>query len=280
MKTVRKIIQDYKVDCPKWLPDNVAYSTIMGSYTYGVKKETSDLDIYGFVIPPKRILFPHLSGEINGFGHPKERFSCFLKHNINIENEQKEVIYDVTLYNIVNFLNMCMQNNPNVIETLFTPYYAVNETTKVGTLVRDNRNLFLSKNVWYTFKGYAYQSLKKLQNKERCHPKRKSDIEKFGYCTKFAYHVVRLLLEVEEIIEFGTLTLDKNSEILKEIRAGKWLEEDIIKFFSDKEKILEEKYKKTALPDKVDENKVYNLLVDCLEIQYGNLKDCLFIPNR
>src|SRR5260370_17776718 len=51
---------------PAFLPDNVHYETIMGSVAYGVSADTSDLDVYGFCIPPKVELFPHLRGKIVG----------------------------------------------------------------------------------------------------------------------------------------------------------------------------------------------------------------------
>ncbi len=49
---------------PKFLPTNVHYETIMGSVAYGVSADTSDMDVYGFCIPPKDELgltaLPHI----------------------------------------------------------------------------------------------------------------------------------------------------------------------------------------------------------------------------
>jgi hypothetical protein len=44
------------------------YETITGSYSYGVSTDTSDFDTVGVCIPYKDTNFPHLSGEIFGFG--------------------------------------------------------------------------------------------------------------------------------------------------------------------------------------------------------------------
>ena len=49
---------------PRWLPENLHYETIMGSTAYGISTEGSDWDIYGFAIPPRDNIFPHLQGEI------------------------------------------------------------------------------------------------------------------------------------------------------------------------------------------------------------------------
>src|SRR3989304_5867165 len=65
---------------PSWLPTNVSYETIMGSMAYGVSSDSSDMDIYGFCIPPKSTVFPHLAGEIFGFGRQIQRFECWHHH--------------------------------------------------------------------------------------------------------------------------------------------------------------------------------------------------------
>lgn len=52
---------------PKWLENNLMYLTIVGSYAYGVSDDLSDVDYYGFCIPPKTSVFPHLAGEIPGY---------------------------------------------------------------------------------------------------------------------------------------------------------------------------------------------------------------------
>jgi hypothetical protein len=59
---------------PKWLANNTAMLSIMGSEAYGVSSGSSDVDIYGFCFPPKEMIFPHLHGEILGFGKQIQRF--------------------------------------------------------------------------------------------------------------------------------------------------------------------------------------------------------------
>lgn len=271
IKDVSQILSEYKVDCPKWLPSNIMYETIMGSYAYGVSKELSDIDIYGWCIPPKRIIFPFTdTGHIYGFDEQFESFRSFQKHNINVVNENKqEKVYDVTIFNIVDFFNLCTKNNPNLLETLFTPAHCVINNTIVGQMLREKRHLFLSKRIWFTFKGYAYSSLKKLRNKERSNPKRKSDIQLHGFDTKFSYHAIRLLLEAEQLLD-GDMELDKNKDFLAEIRQGKISEDEIHKIFNDKEKELEQKYNNCSLPKEPPKSEIKKLLVECLDYHFSN----------
>ena len=46
-----------------------------------------------------------------------------------------------------------------------------------------------------------------------------------GYDTKFAYHVVRLIGEVEQILVEQDVDLQRDRELLKAIRRGEWTEE-------------------------------------------------------
>ncbi len=71
---LQKLRSAAAIQPPRWLVDNTAYLTVMGSQSYGVSGEVSDVDIYGVCIPPKDMVFLHLAGEIAGFGEPSQRF--------------------------------------------------------------------------------------------------------------------------------------------------------------------------------------------------------------
>lgn len=256
---------------PKWLDlKAVHYEVQMGSRAYGVADESfgSDEDIYGFVIPPKHIIFPHLAGHIPGFGSPPADFDQWQQHHIQDPDAQKE--YDFAFFNIIKFFELCRQNNPNMIDSLFVPVNCIFHITAVGNMVRDNRRLFLSKQCWPKFKGYAYAQLHKLDNKVPV-GKRVANVEKYGYDVKFAYHIVRLLNEVEQIMLEGDLDLQRNREQLKSIRRGEWSEADLKEYFNEKEKTLEGVYSTCKLPEKPSESKLHELLLNCLEHHYGKI---------
>ena len=56
MSTLQRLTDRGLVRPPGWLPGNVQYETIMGSVAYGVSSDTSDMDVYGWAIPPNRAL--------------------------------------------------------------------------------------------------------------------------------------------------------------------------------------------------------------------------------
>jgi hypothetical protein len=350
--TTKKLTEKGLIKPPEWLPDNVHYEVITGSVSYGVSGDTSDMDVIGFCVPKKEIVFPHLAGEILDFGRQKKRFGQFLQHDIDCPDELggKGRNYDVTIYNIVKYFNLCMENNPNMIDSLFVPTDCVLHITQIGNMVRDARKLFLHKGCWQKFKGYAYSMLHKadVKNYERLQPIKKFEKEKglsneikfneveeemkkrelspfvekkqlkikkntnlslltnielqqyyllyhkitqeskraegvkiTGFDTKFLYHVARLLDECEQILTLGDLDLRRSREYMKAIRKGEVKPEDVKQWFTEKEKQLEELYNRenSPIPYSPDENKIKQLLLDCLEHHYGNLSACVVIPD-
>lgn len=268
-------------NAPSFLSSGIQYEVIMGSMAYGVSSDSSDMDIYGFAIPPKDDVFPHLRGEIPGFDECVPQFQQFQEHHIWDETALagKGREYDLTIYSIVKYFRLLTDNNPNIIDSLFVPRNCVLHATQVAELVRENRQLFLHKGCWAKFKGYAYSQVHKMQTKEPI-GKRKDIIAQYGYDVKFAYHVVRLLYEVEQLLLEQDMDLMRYKEQLKAIRRGEWSLEDVKDFFTRKEKALEKVYLESPLPSEPDTAKIRQLLLDCLEHHYGNLGSAIVVPDK
>jgi predicted nucleotidyltransferase len=259
---------------PSFLPTNMVYEVLMGSSAYGCSDDNSDMDIWGCCIPPKNMVFPHLTGEVFGFGKEKKRFEQWQEHHI--EDKDKNCQYDFSISSIVKFFSLAMDSNPDKIDALFVPQRCILHTTSIGNMIRENRKLFLSKGCFFKLKGYSYSQLHKMRIKNpEMGSKRRENIERVGFDSKFGYHVVRLILECEQILTEYDLDLERNREQLKAIRRGDWKEEDIYKFFSEKEQQLEKLYSESHIPNKPDESKIRNLLMDCLETHYGSLENCV-----
>lgn len=145
-------------------------------------------------------------------------------------------------------------------------------STQVGETIRENRKLFLHKGAWHKFRGYAYSQMHKIRGKVNAsNPEREANIAKHGYDVKFAYHVVRLLDEVEQIMVEQDLDLERNREQLKSIRRGEWPLEQIERHFEAKERALENTYATSALRHSPDEAAIKEVLLRCLEMHYGSL---------
>lgn len=263
---------------PSFLPANTHYEVIMGSEAYGVADDESDADVYGFCIPPKELVFPHLAGNIPGFGRQVRVFEQYQEHRLRgvPGTRAARASYDVSIYSIVRYFSLCMENNPNMIDSLFVPQTCVLHCTHVGNMVREKRRIFLHKGCWHKFKGYAYSQLHKMSSKSPI-GKRAAIREKFGFDVKFAYHVVRLLSQVEQILVDGDLDLQEKGrrEHMKAIRRGEVSEADIRLWAAEKERQLESAYSASKLPYSPDEAAIKALLLQCLEHHYGSLAECV-----
>ena len=105
-------------------------------------------------------------------------------------------------------------------------------------------------------------------------------IAQYGYDVKFAYHVVRLLTEVEMILIEEDIDLQRNNEQLKAIRRGEWTEDRLRDWCAEKETHLERVYAESGLRATADEAKIRALLLSCLEEHYGTLANCVVDPDR
>jgi predicted nucleotidyltransferase len=98
--------------------------------------------------------------DYRGFGiPPKEYFLGYQKVFENyVQNEP-----DLTIFELRKFFRLALENNPNVLEILFTnPEHHI-YVDPIAQKILDNKHLFLSKKAKHTFSGYAVSQLKRIQ---------------------------------------------------------------------------------------------------------------------
>lgn len=103
--------------------------------------------------------------------------------------------------------------------------------------------------------------------------KRLDLVKRFSMDTKFAYHIVRLLLQAEQIMMEHDLNLERNSEVLKAIRNGEWTLERLKTWFAEKELSLEKLYTASTLRHSPDWDALRNILLCCLEEKHGKVSN-------
>ena len=133
------------------------------------------------------------------------------------------------------------------------------------------------------FAGMPFRKLSKLEKNKDATKKserRQESIRQYGFDLKFAYHVVRLALECEQILTTGDLILDRDREIYKSIRRGEWTVERIKDWFDDMERKLHDQKEKSDLPYAPDEEALRSLLLECLEMHYGSLSEAVQDTSR
>jgi len=129
-----------------WLHSNTIFLSVHGSHAYGTNIESSDWDLRGVCIPPKEYY-------LNPFMH--------------FEQADKFTDVDCTIFGLNKFMQLAINNNPNVLEILFTVPEEHLVKNKFGQILIDNRELFLSKKARWTFSGYAIAQLKRIKTHKR-----------------------------------------------------------------------------------------------------------------
>lgn len=265
----RNVLKENEV--PDFVHKNLGYMTMLGSVTYGASSDMSDKDVYGFCFPPVEYLFPNRQGCIEGFVEDKKVFNQW--QLLHLKDDANEVEYDFNIYNIVKFIHLCSENNPNMLETLFTDQEFVMFESGAASMLRENKHILLHQGAYAKFAGFAMSQIHKIDSKEATeNPKRQALIAQYGWDTKFGYHAVRIMDEGFQIAETGTLDLRKNSQKLLDIRQGKWTKQEVVDYVKEKDSLIKDVFAKSGLPKYPDRAKVKSLLLDVLEYQYGDLR--------
>jgi len=173
MSYLKRCKKNSLINPPSYVTTQLQYEVIMGSMAYGVSSDNSDIDIYGFSIPNKNVVF--MDSHIRNFDPVTKVFEQYQEHHVIDKSARQE--FDFTIYNIAKYFRLCANGNPNMIDSLFVPRNCITHSTKIGEIVRENRHLFLSKKCWHTFKGYAYSMITKMNNKIKY--KKIKEIQKF-----------------------------------------------------------------------------------------------------
>lgn len=149
---------------PPFLATNTHYLCRMGSVAYGVSTDNSDVDVYGVCIPPRDYIFP--PNYIEGFDNRDLTFHQWQQHHVQdpSANGGKGGSFDFSIYSIVNFFRLALDNNPNVLDALFVRREHVIHSTPAWENVRTNNKIFLHKGVVQKMLGYSYSQLAKAKN--------------------------------------------------------------------------------------------------------------------
>ena len=136
----------------KFIEDNRILEVEIGSFVYGTNVETSDKDYSGVIVCPKRYYL--------GLEKLDEIDMSIISKTESGKNDKDAV--DSKFYNINKFLKLAMENNPNILEQLFTPESNIKFITNLGKKIISNRHLFPHTGLKQKFLGYAFSQKHKM----------------------------------------------------------------------------------------------------------------------
>lgn len=131
---------------------------------------------------------------------------------------------DLVVYSLRKWMRLALQGNPTVLLPLFVPDSEVCAIDGHGRFLRDHPEMILSRQAGARFIGYLRSQRDQLLGvKSRKHTNRPELVERYGFDTKFAYHMVRLGLQGVELLRTGRVTLpmpEPERTWLRQLRRG------------------------------------------------------------
>lgn len=217
-----------------------------------------DIDSFGIYSFP----YEYYLG-LNGYYHSREVVDKKIEEDDTVEYE---------IHKAFHLLSAC---NPNILGFLWNKPEHYTDVSEGGKLLLEKRAIFFSRRrVRDGFAGYAHAQLAKLTNgayKGYMGERRKAVVDKYGYDTKNASTLLRLLaqgieaLKTNEIQTFRTTDRD----FLLDVKSGKYTLSQIQDFADTRFKELDSAYDNSTMP--LDNNRadIEELLVEILEMEVG-----------
>lgn len=192
--------------------------------------------------------------------------------------EYKVREWDLVGYEIRKYISLLLKSNPNVMSLLWLPERNYIAGSNLGWALKESRHIFVSKKAYHSFTGYAYGQLKRMEHfrfEGYMGEKRKALVEKFGYDTKNAAHLIRLLRMGIEFLVEGKLHVEREDACqLISIKKGEWSLERVKAEADELFKKAQEAYIHSTLPEEPDYEKAEKLLMNIIGC-YHNLGDTI-----
>lgn len=118
--------------------NSIIFECISGSRAYGLNTPSSDTDIRGVYVLPKDQFYS-------------------LDYVDQVNNDSNDIVY----YELRKFVELCLKNNPNILELLNVPERCIIQKHHIFDEIKSS--LFLSKLCKNTFANYAFTQIKKAR---------------------------------------------------------------------------------------------------------------------
>ena len=208
-----------------------------------------DRDVMGIAIPPRKY---------------------YLGLSRWTDAESIKGVWDVVLYDIQKYIALLVKQNPNVLSLLWLLPEDYYYRSPLGDRLIENRELFASRACYKSFCGYANGQLSRMihiSHRGYLGAKRKALVEKHGYDTKNAAHLVRLLHMGKEFLATGVMNVRRtwDVEMILEIKQGKWGIQRVYDYAAKLFQETREAEKNSPLPPRLNMRAIDDLVVGMME---------------
>jgi predicted nucleotidyltransferase len=253
------------MDTKEIAESNEILRAVVGSTVHGLAIEgTDDRDEMGvFIEPPEYCL--GINGSFDNY--------VYRTQPKGVRSGPGDL--DLTIYSLRKYVRLAAQGNPSILTLLFAPPEFKIISSDWGERLLELTPFIVSRQAGHRFLGYLRaQRARMLGERGQARlPNRPELVEKYGYDTKYAGHMVRLGFQGKELLETGRFTLpmpEYQRKICLAIRQGQisknkalitaaWLEHEISELLDS-----------SKLPEHPDYETINNTLIN-MHTEYWKL---------
>lgn len=235
------------MNAPKWKA-MVERTTILrcdvGSHGWGLSQAHSDYD-------EKGVCVEDLSAYCRVEG-------VFEQHGEKIEKTDTYPGMDLEIFSLRKFVRLALHGNPTIVALLFSKRCSILDER--GQALQALVPYLISKSWGKRFLGYMEAQRQRIVGERgQKRVNRPELVERFGFDTKYAMHMLRLGFQGVEVMETGQMTLpmsETHKDFLMGVREGKVSLTDCMTRANALEIRLRELLHESKLPDEPDRDYV------------------------
>lgn len=169
---------------------------------------------------------------------------------------------DRVIYSARKFCRLALSGNPSILTLL---YAKPDTVTEYGEELLDLRDAFSARSAGKAFLGYMTQQRQRLLGERgQMNVRRPELVEKHGYDTKYAMHMLRLGYQGVEFMETGALTLpmpEEERSFVYDVRQGKIDLNTVLTRAGELERRVEDLLTTSPLPERPNGDLVEKWLI-------------------
>jgi uncharacterized protein len=172
---------------------------------------------------------------------------------------------DLTIYGLRKFASLALKGNPSILLLFNVPDEKCIVLTSVGEELRRMAWAFASQKAGAAFLGYMQQQRQRLMGERgQMNVKRPELIERYGFDTKYAGHIIRLGFQGIDYMESGSFPIpmpDDQRDFILAVRTGKVSENETLTKAGELEHELKAAIHSSPLPAQPNYEAVNDFLI-------------------
>jgi len=233
----------------------------IGSTSHGTGDGNDDFDMMGVFIESKEQVIGQSS------------FDHVVMSSGDNESQNTKEDADLTLYSLRKFSKLAAAGNPSILNVFFAPMLS---STPLGLKIREAAPLFISKQAGPRYLGYMQGQMQRLKGERSQNVKRPELVSKYGYDTKFAYHILRLAWQGQELMLYGKVNIPIKPHMrnfLVGVRKGELDLPAFMERAGHEEEMLKKAIDISQLPERSDASAIDKWLVEIHEEAWANTEE-------